>query len=80
MPEEHGSTRMEEDLSIWGPGWIRALCDRRPPPAIRAPRGPATGRAGVHGSPCGFRLFAPTWTSQDAVGRAGLTFDRPADA
>jgi hypothetical protein len=23
--------------------------------------------------------ICPTWTSQDAVGRAGLTFDRPAD-
>jgi hypothetical protein len=50
--EQHGS---KENLQR-PPVRIPSLRVKRPNAAIEGPRGPATVRAEVHGSPCGFRL------------------------
>lgn len=50
--DQHGS---KENLQR-PPVPIHSLRDKRPNAAIERPRGPASIRAGVHGSPWGFRL------------------------
>jgi hypothetical protein len=51
--DQHGS---QDDLHR-PPVRIHSLRDKRSNAAIERPRGPASVRAGVHGSPCGFWLF-----------------------
>jgi hypothetical protein len=82
--DQHGS---KVNLQ-WPPVRIHSLRDKRPNAAIERPREPANVRAGVHGSPCGFRLsgklqqYATSARHAESVNssaepRASIAFHRP---